>query len=119
MRQIFRSLGCQQVQLFDPKKNKTPTTASFSDFLRWMYKDYMEKVKEDPQGTVSSIICANKYKESLLQRYPKMDDTVQGYLVSMTKERKQMYENGEKFSQCIADSLTAIIVFPEVSNQNY
>ena len=48
-----------------------------------------------------------------------MDDTVQGYLVSMTKERKQMYENGEKFSHCIADSLTAIIVFPEVSNQNY
>ena len=113
MREIFRTLGCKQVQLFEHKKNKTPTTA-FSDFLGCMYKDYMKNVTEDPQGTVSSIICANKYRESLLQRYPTMDDTMQSYLVSMTKGKKKLYKTADKFSQCIADSLTAIIIFPEI-----
>ena len=114
MREIFRNLGCKQVHLFELKKNKTPTTAAFYDFLGWMYNDYMKIVTEDPQGTVSTIICANKYRESLLQRYPTMGDTMQSYSVSMTKEKKKLYITADKFSQCIADSLTAIIVFPEI-----
>ncbi len=118
MRQTFRSLWFKQVQLFEPKKNKTPTTA-FSDCLGWMYKDYMENVTENPQGTVSSIICTNKYRESSLQRYPTMDDTMQGYLVSMTKGKKKLYKTADKFSQCIADSLTDIIVFPEIPLDTY
>ena len=116
MREIFRTIGCKQLHLFEDKKNNTPATeaTAFADFLRWMYNDYMKKVMEDPQGTVSSIICANKYRESLLQRYPTMNAAMQGYLVSMTKGKKKLYQTADKFSHCIADSLTAIIVFPEI-----
>jgi len=71
----------------------------------------MEKMNEDPPGTVSSIFCANKYRESLLQRYPTMNEE---YLVSMTEGKKKLYQTAAKFSQCIADSLTAIIVFPDI-----
>ena len=113
MRQIFRSIGCKQQHLFEEPKNNSPTTA-FAEFLVWMYKDYMEKVTEDISGTVSSIFCANKYRESLLKRYPTMNVSMQGYLVSMAEGKKKLYQTGDKFSQCIADSITAIIVFPDI-----
>ena len=113
MREIFRTIGCNQRHLFQEKKNNSPTTA-FAEFLGWMYKDYMEKMTEDSPGSVSSIFCANKYRESLLQRYPTMNAPMQGYLVSMTEGKKKLYQTADKFSQCIADSLTAIIVFPDI-----
>jgi len=113
MRQIFRSIGCNQRNLFEEPKNNSPTPA-FAEFLVWMYKDYMEKVTENISGTMSSIFCANKYRESLLQRYPTMDVSMQGYLVSMTEGKKKLYLTADKFSQCIANSLTAIIVFQDI-----
>ncbi len=113
LRQIFRTIGCKQLRLFEEPKNNSPPTA-FADFLRWMYTDYMGKMNEDPPGTVSSVFCANKYRESLLQRYPTMDSPMQEFLVSMTEGKKKLYQTAAKFSQCIADSLTAIIVFPDI-----
>jgi hypothetical protein len=32
----------------------------------------------------------------------------------MTEGKKKLYQTAAKFSQCIADSLTAIIVFPDI-----